>query len=272
MQQYNVLPHKSLPTINKVIDIITKKEKGAYLRFGDGEMNHMMGIRSMENKHDVNFDIEMRESICIDDTNYLKGVCLMCNKYGLLEEKMWSGNHEWPEHIADKYFILMCKIRNKILTEYYTFVAFNYYLTTYPEKSFPLMKNIRNLCLNNNVIFIGNININKNVIELLFGKKYSFIECPSKNSYSAINNIETNLISSLNINNNYKIVIVCCGATSEPLIKRIWKNDKIKCKYFMLDFGSIIDALSGNNSRQYLIDTKFNGKKYCENFENYINN
>ena len=272
MEQFKILPHKSLDTINKIICIITERKKGAYLRFGDGEMNHMMGIPSMENKHDTNFDIEMRESICIDDPNYLKGVCLMCNKYGLLEEKMWPGNHEWPEHIADKYFSLMCNIRKKILTEYYTFVAFNFYLTTYPEKSFPLMKNIRELCLKNNVIFIGNKNIDKNVIELMFGEKYFFIECPPKNSYSDINHIESKLISSLNMNDNYKIVIVCCGATTEPLTKRIWKTNNIKCNYFMLDFGSIIDALSGNNSRQYLIDTNFDGKIYCDNFKKYINN
>ncbi len=272
MEQYKLSPHKSLDTINKIIDIITKNEKGAYLRFGDGEMNHMMGMPSMENKHDTNFDIEMRESICIDDPNYLKGVCLMCDKYGLLEEKMWPGNHEWPEYIADKYFAIMYNIRKNILTEYYTFVAFNFYLTTYPEKSFPLMKNIRDLCLKNDVIFIGNKTINKNVIELMFGEKYLFIECLSKNSYSDINNIENKLIYSLNINDNYKIVIVCCGATTEALAKRIWKTNNIKCNYFMLDFGSIIDALSGNNSRQYLIDTNFNGKMYCERFKKYIDN
>tara|TARA_B100001094_G_scaffold171567_1_gene165925 strand:+ start:76 stop:894 length:819 start_codon:yes stop_codon:yes gene_type:complete len=272
MEQSNMLSYKSLPTINKVIDIITKKEKGAYLRFGDGDLNIMQGMNELLNSYNEKFSNELKESITIDNENYLKGVCLMCNKFKLLEEKMWPGNHEWPENIATNYYKLLSIIRKKPLLTYYTFVAFNYYLTTYPEKSYPLMKNIRDLCLKNDVIFIGNNTVNKNVINLLFGEKYTFIECPSKYSYNNIDNIENNLIAALNNNINYKIVVTCCGVTTRCLIKRIWKKQNINCNYFMLDFGSIIDALSGNKTRQYIIETKFNGKMYCERFKKYIDN
>ena len=82
-----MLSYKSLPTINKVIDIITKKEKGAYLRFGDGDLNIMQGMNELLNSYNEKFSNELKESITIDNENYLKGVCLMCNKFKLLEEK-----------------------------------------------------------------------------------------------------------------------------------------------------------------------------------------
>lgn len=269
----NLKPHQSLETIHKIISIIAKKERGAYLRFGDGEMNHISGGEDQYNRKSLNFDVEMKESICIDHPNYLLGVCLMSKNYGLLEDKMWLGNHEWPENRTKQFYNIIYNVRKKHLTDYYTFVAFNYYITTYPEKSFSLMKNIRDLCIQNNVIFIGNNNIKKDVISMLFGEKYSFIECPPKHSYGSIDSIENQLIDSLNSKKEkYNIVIFCLGAASEPLIKRIWKNENIHLNYFLFDYGSIIDALSGIKSRQYIICTKFNGIKYCSDFKNYIKN
>lgn len=266
----NLKAYQSLKTIDKIISIITKKERGAYLRFGDGDLNIMQGLSEQLNTYNINFSNELKESICIDETNYLKGICLMCKKYGLLEDKMWPGNHEWPENRVNHFYNVIYNIRKKHLTDYYSFVAFNYYITTYPEKSLPLMKNIRDLCLQNEVIFVGNNMINKDIINLFFGQKYNFIECPSRNSYNEINIIENKLIKNLNSNNNYKILVICSGVTTRCLIKRIWINKNIKSKYFLLDFGSIIDALSGLITRQYIIDTKFNSIKYCSDFKNYL--
>lgn len=262
--------YKSYETINKIIVMISKQEKGAYVRFGDGDLNIIGGINEQYNKFNINAKKELIESITIDDIGYLKGFCLLCNKYNLLENKMWPGNHEWPENRCVLLYKQLYNIRKKDINEYYTPVAFNYYLTTYPEKSFPLMKNIRDLCLKNSVIFIGNNSINKNIINLYFGKKYAFIESPSKNSYDSIDNIEKQIFYHLNIDNNYKIIIICCGVTTRCLAKRIWKNNNVKCKYFILDLGSIIDALSGNETRQYILETKFNHIKFNQDFINYL--
>lgn len=88
MNVNNLEAYQSLETIDKIISIITKKERGAYLRFGDGDLNIMQGLSEQLNIYNINFSNELNESICIDETNYLKGICLMCKKYGLLEDKM----------------------------------------------------------------------------------------------------------------------------------------------------------------------------------------
>jgi hypothetical protein len=97
------------------------------------------------------------------------------------------------------------------------------------------MKKIRDISIQNNVIFIGNHTIKKDVISLFFGDKYTFIECPRKNSYGNIDNIEENLNNALNSEKEqYNIVILCLGAASEPLIKRVWKNNNINSNFFYL--------------------------------------
>ena len=96
------------------------------------------------------------------------------------------------------------------------------------------------------------------------------INCPSRDSYQKINEIEKMLMDAINKDDKYKIVIMCSGVTSRCLIKRIWKNKNTNRNYFLLDFGSIIDGLSGINSRQYHIETKFNAHSYKEDFKKYI--
>ena len=89
------------------------------------------------------------------------------------------------------------------------------------------MKKLRDQCIMNEVIFVGNNDINKDIINLYFGN-HTFLECPNKNSYDSIDKLDTQLIQEINKNNNYKIIIVCCGVTTRCVIKRLWLNNELK--------------------------------------------
>ena len=56
-------PHQSLETIHKITSIIAKKERGAYLRFGDGDLNIMQGLSEQLNTYNINFCNKLKESI-----------------------------------------------------------------------------------------------------------------------------------------------------------------------------------------------------------------
>lgn len=264
--------YKAYDTIIKILHCIEEKKKGAYLRYGDGDFNIMTGKQDMLNSYNKTFSHELICSLLIDDENYMKGFCLLCKKYGLLEESMWPGNHEWPENRCDYFYNILLNLRKNPLYDLYSPVAFNYYITTYQKKSYQLMKKLKDLCQknDNNVLFVGNSDIKKEIINLYFGKKYDFVECPSRNSYDKIDEIENKLINLINENTLYKIIIICCGVTTRCLIKRVWKNTNIISNYFLLDFGSIIDGLCGINTRQYYIETKFNASSYNNGFRDYL--
>jgi hypothetical protein len=93
----NYNANKSLVTINKIINIMTNNSRGAYVRIGDGDLNIMMGKNDMLNRFNQSSSNELKECLNIEDENFLIGVILLCNKYQLLEDRMWPGNHEWPE-------------------------------------------------------------------------------------------------------------------------------------------------------------------------------
>lgn len=259
---------KSIETIEKILNIIKNKERGAYLRFGDGDFNIMNGKNEQYNKFDKNLSKELIESLLIDNENYMIGLPLICDKYGLLEKGMFPGNHEWPEKNADVFYNNACNARGKPIINIYTYIAFNYLITTLQDSSYIYIKNLRDLCKTNNVLFIGNKNINKNILNLLF-ENYTHIYCPDVNSYSCVNDIEKNIINSID-SNKYNIIIICSGITTRAIIKRLWvKNIN---NIFMLDLGSVIDALSGIDSRAYIKLTNFNHNKYIENLKIYIAN
>jgi hypothetical protein len=254
--------YKSLETMNKVLEIIENKNKGAYLRFGDGDLNIMEMKDDSYNRCNLLFSNELKESISINDNNYLIGINLICDKYGLLEPGMFPGNHEWPEKICDDFYKKICAIICRNFNNFYSQIALNYLITMKQPDAIEILYKLKLLCLQNNTIFIGNTNINRDIIKLYFGN-YSFIECKQKNSYDDINSVEHKLSHQLR-SDKYNIVICCMGVATRVLIKRIWNNNITN--YFILDFGSIIDALSGIDSRAYISLTNFNNNQFNNNF------
>ena len=262
--------YKSEETMYKVLDLIDSKTKGAYLRFGDGDLNIMEMKDDSYNRCNIFFSNELKESISVNDSNYLVGINLICNKYGLLEPGMFPGNHEWPEKICDEFYHKICNIIGRKFTNFYSQIALNYLITMKQREATKILYKLKTACLQNNVLFIGNSNINKNIIDLYFGNCV-YIECKPKNSYDDINVVEQQLIKELSNNDKYTIVICCMGVATRVLIKRIWNNSNVS-NYFLLDFGSIIDALSGIDSRAYISLTGFNAGQFNNNFTKYINN
>lgn len=263
-----MVSYKSKETMNKVLEIIETKIKGAYLRFGDGDLNIMEMKDDSYNKCNVIFSQELKESISVNDGNYLVGINLICNKYGLLEPGMFPGNHEWPEQICDVFYNKISTIIGRKFNNFYSQIALNYLITMKQKEAIEILYRLKTMCHQNNVIFIGNSNINKEIISLYFGN-CSYIECKAKNSYDDINIVEKKLINELN-NDKYNIVICCMGVATRVLIKRIWNTDI--SNYFLLDFGSIIDALSGIDSRAYISLSNFNALNFNTNFIKYSNN
>lgn len=262
--------YKSKETMNKVLELIDNKVKGAYLRFGDGDLNIMEMKDDSYNRCNLSFSTELKESISITNNNYLIGINLICNKYGLLEEGMFPGNHEWPENICDEFYSKICYIIEGKFNNFYSQIALNYLITMKETEAFEILYKLKTLCIKNNVIFIGNSNINKHVINLYFGNCI-YIECKPKNSYDDINIVENKLMKELyNNDTKYNIVICCMGVATRVLIKRIWNSGA--SNFFLLDFGSIIDALSGIDSRAYISLTKFNANNFNIKFNTYLNN
>lgn len=255
--------YQSEDTIKKIIEYIKKRKGGFYIRFGDGDLNISNNHNDMLNNTTPIFSNEMIESMKINDECYFRGFPLMCNKYGLLEDGMFGGNHEWPEKRCDQVVNYLNTFTS--LHEIYTPVAFQYMMTMSPQKCCYYLHILKDIIKSNNCIIIGNKNLNKRILNLYFSDNYHFIECPSRNSYNEIDRIEKQIIKNISVSESYYIIICCAGCTTRVLSKRLFTNRKFY-NFFFLDIGSIVDALSGLDTRAYIKLTNFDNSKFHNMF------
>ena len=91
--------------------------------------------------------------------------------------------------------------------------------------------------------------VNQKIIDLLFGPETPHSPTPSNNSYSQIDRIEWETMKAISQNNPYTIVITAMGCSGRILQKRLW----YQCSnIFLFDFGSLMDAICGWNTRAWI--------------------
>ncbi|KKP36089.1 MAG: hypothetical protein UR26_C0001G0133 [candidate division TM6 bacterium GW2011_GWF2_32_72] len=254
----NLKLYNTEETLDKIKQIILNKKKGAYLRFGDGDILLAHGIKDLYQIPNLELQSEMQETLQLNDTNILKTLPLQCPELKSLEKGMYPGNGSRP---YERCFELLTKARPfwGEVTDVYSPMALIFAATSRVSECINFLKFLKQ---SNCAILIGNKNIPQELIELLFGKNCHFIPTPSSNSYSSINQIEIAAIQNLNKNNDYKIVVISMGCSGRPLAKRLWKKvDNI----FIFDFGSLMDALCGQDTRYWHKHMDFNYfKKFRE--------
>ncbi len=243
-------------TMSEIIDLISSKKPGAYLRFGDGEINIIYGVDAIEQSgNNKKIAIEMVEALSLNRQGVLKSLMVHSKKFGT-ELKMKEGFHlcgdRWAIDIMNLTFNYF------IGTNIYSHAALSYSIIYDKIVALNLFRVIRKT---KSPIFVGNENIDFLNIKRIFGDEVIFIKTPAKNAFSFIDKIENDIIKELIIRNDYSVVILGVGPSSNILQKRIL--GKIP-NVFLFDMGSSIDALIGNQSRAWI--------DLIELPENYFNN
>jgi hypothetical protein len=244
--------HKSEETLNIIKDKIKNKQKGAYLRFGDGDVNLALGKSELLQETKQKLTDEMREAFTIEDENVLKTLPLYCKEYDGWEEGMFPGNHEAPKEWCDNIINQVKEFW--IPKNVYSHVALHFLSTTKPEFSIEFLRFLKE---KKPICIVGNKNISKNVIEKLFGDKCVHIKTPERNSYYEIDRIETECQDVINKNKNeFNIIITSMGCSGRVLQKRLYKHNE---NVFLFDFGSLMDAFCGEKTRAWIELTNFDG-------------
>lgn len=246
-------------TLNKIIEIISSKQKGAYLRFGDGDINLALGSSELFQSANNSLQNEMREAFSLHSPTILKALPLHCKELGGYESGMFPGNHEAP---YDWCLNILNKARplwNGEINEVYSPIALHFSATEYPDSCIRFLNFLKN---SNCCIFVGNENIPPHITELLFGRNCKFIPTPAQQSYNKIDHIEKECLEKIGNTSEYKIIITAMGCSGRVLQKRLWnKLDNV----FLFDFGSLMDALCGWNTRAWIELTQFDATKFINN-------
>jgi len=107
--------------------------------------------------------------------------------------------------------------------------------------------------------FIGNENVTEETLKKVFGKEVIHIKTPSKASFSKFNQIYQQFQESCSGDQDYSIVITSMGCTGRAMQKKIWDNYD---NFFLFDFGSLMDALCGWNTRAWMELVKFDSENF----------
>jgi len=149
------------------------------------------------------------------------------------------------------------------ITDVYSHVALHFSATTYPQECIKFLKFLKD---HNCCVYIGNRRVPKHIRDLLFGPDCKFIPTPPRDAYSDVDRIERECLEKIANDGEYKIIVTAVGPVGKIIQKRLWdKYDNV----FFFDFGSLIDALCGWNTRQWIQLTRFNAKSFINRMRQY---
>lgn len=256
--------HKSDETLDKITEIISKKEKGVYLRFGDGDVFLANGIDDSLQKSNFSLQQEMQEAFALNGPNILKCLPLGCDQFNGLEKGMFLGNHQVPNECCLNIVNLAAPIWNGEIKDVYSMTALAHCSISNQDRCVKFLQFLKN---SNCVLFIGNQNIPFKIREMLFGPHCEFVATPSTGSYAEIDRIEKESIEKLNLIDGYKVVVTAMGCSGRALQKRLWNRfDNI----FLFDFGSLMDAICGWETREWISLVHFNPEPFLQLLEHKL--
>jgi hypothetical protein len=230
-------------TIEACKKIITAGVSGAYLRFGDGDVNLLEGQRELLQEANPRLKLEMEEAFSLDGPGIIKGLMIHSQRFGLwdgMRPGVHEASNEWAENLLRRCFPYF------IGTQIYSHAALAYLAVS--DQSFTIQ--FLHFLKAQRPIFIGNEKIPTTVIMQLFDTE-SHIKTPAVNSYETIDSVERMAVAAIRDNcKSFNVVVVAMGCSGRVLAKRLLKDNK--CNVFVFDFGSLMDAFCGWSTRAWI--------------------
>ncbi len=246
-------------TLDQIKNTITNQNKGAYMRFGDGDIYLMVGKEDVLHKPQKKMSQEMKETFKLKTGVLHVGLPIHSDLFGF-EEGMGVGIHKVEDKDALKYLSVSYKYIDlgKLITSF----ALHYLAVEDPKKCIDFLIFLKKT----RPIFVGNKNIDKALLQDLFGG--DVIGTPERDSYNEIDRIEKELCDLLDENkNDFKVVVVAMGCPGRILQKRILKKGY---NVYLFDFGSLLDAFSGTSTRAWI--RLSGGTEYFQDILNEVKN
>lgn len=237
--------HKTEATLNKIMEIIGKEEKGVYLRFGDGDVCLANGLDDSNQFIIENLKLEMRKAFGLNGPNVLKCLCLNCPEIGY-EKGMQPGAFEVDYGFCLDMLNGAFPFWGGPIRDVYSMTALAHAATSKQDLCLKFLKFLkRSPC----TILVGNAKIPENIRNMLFGKQCVFIPAPPKNSYLEIDRLEKECLEQAGKTDGYQVIVFSMGCSGRPLQYRIWNQLD---NAFLFDFGSLMDALCEWDTRDWI--------------------
>lgn len=230
-------------TLDEILFTIGSHRSGGYLRFGDGDINLMYRKDDLYQAASDKISNEMKMAFNANGQDVYKTLPIHSNKFGY-SIGMYPGAHLSDDRWATCQLVSTFKyfIGNKI----YSPVALSY---SYINDKSRFKKTL--LAINqHSVILVANEEIPESLLLNLFSNPV-IVRCPKSNAYSSMDEVENILTNEIQNcrPNDYKVIVIAMGCSGRILQARMLQK-KLNCFYF--DFGSTMDLLIGNVTREWM--------------------
>ncbi len=238
-QQITLVPPKQ--TLDEIARHLQNHLPGAYLRFGDGDVRLLAGTDDVLQKQSPELSIEMHEAFLLEGQGIFKSLALDCPALGLqpgMQNRLFSMTNNDALNMlwhAGRYFF-----RSNV----YSHPALAYLSIFDPQSAVDFLAQLKSF----RPLFVGNEYAAPDLIQALFGHS-GHIPTPSRDSYEQIDRIEAEINSFIRWDREYPLIVLAMGCGGRPLAKRLIKNGFAG---FIFDFGSLLDALSSANTRDWI--------------------
>ena len=235
---------KTFKVLNKKLD---NRKRFAYLRYGDGRIMMMDGWKGEQSDHFYSPKLreELIDSIQIEDEDYM--ISVGC---GYKMEKGMKGSVFGRFTNDDKLQEIVSNYANQ--DRFYNFIALHYYSLFKPELLIEFFKKIRE----RRVVIAGGEHLRKTAGYF----KAEFVSAPKTDAYKEIEAIYKNIFEK-----KPEVVILGLGMCSAVLQKWIFQEGR---EVITLDFGSLLDAMLGIQSRGWIVNSPERIRKFIKLLNN----
>ncbi|TLM97870.1 MAG: DUF1792 domain-containing protein, partial [Actinobacteria bacterium] len=215
---------------------------GAYMRFGDGDLNLTHCAQDQMQPPSEQLAFEMREAFALDGDGIMVCLPLHSARFGK-SPGMSPGMHE-----ADDATVLAWWERAKPLLgdidRIYSPVALHYVATFDRPRALGFLRMLKS----RNPIFVGNKDVPESTLERLFGAG-ARIPTPTRDAYAEIDRIERETLAAIGQSTETRLIVLASGCSGRVLQKRLMARG---LRVFIFDFGSLLDALAGWDTRTWI--------------------
>jgi hypothetical protein len=228
---------KTIETYNTLCEKLRNNSKVYYSRFGDGDIFIMKGKGEMMHTYSPELQKELKESILINDKNYLVGVAVNYEK----EEGMYQGVFEPFGYNNELSDYLKNELKFTEDTMFESAIAFHYLSVFKQEK---VIDFLNEFIRPKKKMFVGSIE--KSAIEKLIGPVDYYVRIDSRNAYYSIDNWYNEVLENID---NCDVLIPAAGMATRVLNKRLWNLNK---NIHSIDIGSVVDAVDDKLTRTWI--------------------
>jgi hypothetical protein len=163
---------------------------------------------------------------------------------------MFGGNHECPIDAVKQFIHKLSTIQHTTPSILYSSVALCFCASHTPDLVIELHKELKK----HHIMFIGNQNYSTEYLSTLFGTSLQRIHTPARDSYMehdrVISEFDT-LYQQTHRMYDFFVIIMAAGCGGRAFTAELYHKYPL-LNFFILDYGSLLDYMWGDNSRAYM--------------------